>query len=710
MRIFEHLRIRLGEMSIPCSPKYKIVRQTVLDHLLSYALTVTADIPAVYLQKFWKTVRKVPDTDDTIIFKLDSQEIVYTVDMFCNTLQQPVETLKNTFIIPVTIEVIESFMNMVSYQGVVDKKEVVEEENFESYDDQFAEAMIHDDVDDSEVRIEPGIFHMAQQIISAAQLVPKFQGIGRCNNYVVLQSIPCSLECKDVGQIVLDHPLSYAFTAIADIPAVYLQQFWKTVRKVPNTDDTIIFKLESQETVYTVNMFRTTLKLPVETPENPFVVPATIKVIESFMNRVGYQGVVDKPKNNVIQYPRFTKLIIADLIKKYPSFPQRIGEDYHSIKDDILLVSVYTTRNVTVQGMMILDAFLTEEIRATDDYKEYEKRKKRKQSTGETSCNTSPYAAHNIVCFDRKLTDFLCGPHVKTSRLCFVALMRRLPGRVRIELGSHKEHPEIVVDDDDNKEKKDEKEWCRFFVGVSGGGSGDGVRVVEKSWERGYGFGGIFLLCIEIIQRTMIKLIQNKAQTEQYPVEPSIKCNKKHELGEELLKELHCNSYSGRVEEDVIGHVAKILKVLDPIEVDGLDPFQLCMITFPLLLSGNARKWWMNEGDGKINTWEELVMGNNEGLIDEDISSDDDGNQTNLSMLTKPEIKISDEFLKFLHDYSFNGMDESDINKHIRKVLEITKWIKIPNVDMDELRLYVFSKSLSGDAKKWWDNEGATTT
>ncbi|GJQ90244.1 hypothetical protein Tco_0001383 [Tanacetum coccineum] len=38
-------------------------------------------------------------------------------------------------------------------------------------------------------------------------------------------SIPCSPECKIVGQILLDHPLSYALTATADVPAMYLQQF-----------------------------------------------------------------------------------------------------------------------------------------------------------------------------------------------------------------------------------------------------------------------------------------------------------------------------------------------------------------------------------------------------------------------------------------------------------------------------------------------------
>ncbi|GJS90754.1 hypothetical protein Tco_0773390 [Tanacetum coccineum] len=63
---------------------------------------------------------------------------------------------------------------------------------------------------------------------------------------------------------------------------------------MPDTEDTIIFKMDSQEIVYIVDMFRNTLQLPVETPEKPFVVPANIKIIESFMNRVGYQGVVDK--------------------------------------------------------------------------------------------------------------------------------------------------------------------------------------------------------------------------------------------------------------------------------------------------------------------------------------------------------------------------------------------------------------------------------
>ncbi|GJU38365.1 hypothetical protein Tco_1191322 [Tanacetum coccineum] len=176
---------------------------------------------------------------------------------------------------------------------------------------------------------------------------------------------------QDSGTNLTDHPLSCALTATADIPAVYLQQLWKIVHKVPNTKDTIRFKFDTQDITYTVDMFRDTLKLPVETPENLFVVPATIEIIESFMHTIGYSF-----------------------------FMKNLAQPWHKMfKDDIPLVSVYTTGNMIVRGMLISDAFLTKEIRATDDYKEYEtvfvnvvvpinqpqSGKKRKQSAGETS-------------------------------------------------------------------------------------------------------------------------------------------------------------------------------------------------------------------------------------------------------------------------------------------------------------------------------------
>nr|GEY40058.1 hypothetical protein [Tanacetum cinerariifolium] len=136
---------------------------------------------------------------------------------------------------------------------------------------------------------------MAQQVSPSAQLVPKYHTIGRCNNKAVLQSISCSPEYKIVGQILLDHPL-------------------------------------------------------METLDNLFIAPLNIETIEAFMNKVGYQRVIDKVR--------------AFYMKNFAQPWQKM------FKDDIPLVSLYTTRDVCVRGMLILDEFLTKEIRATDDFME----------------------------------------------------------------------------------------------------------------------------------------------------------------------------------------------------------------------------------------------------------------------------------------------------------------------------------------------------
>ncbi|GJU80654.1 hypothetical protein Tco_1283019 [Tanacetum coccineum] len=59
------------------------------------------------------------------------------------------------------------------------------------------------------------------------------------------------------------------------------------------------------------------------------------------------------------------------------------------------------------------------------------------------------------------------------------------------------------------------------------------------------------------------------------------------------------------------------------------------------------------------------------------------------------------ELMTLNNDNAFNGIDGGDVIDHIAKVLKITEWIKIPHVEKNELRLHVFSKSLSGDVETW---------
>ncbi|GJY16598.1 retrovirus-related pol polyprotein from transposon TNT 1-94 [Tanacetum coccineum] len=180
------------------------------------------------------------------------------------------------------------------------------------------------------------------------------------------------------------------------------------------------------------------LHLPMETSNNPFVTPVNIETIEAFMKRVGYQGVVDKvsafytknlaqpwqtmfkdfmnnvkQKKEAIQYPRFNKLIITDLMKKFSEIPQRIEENYHSIKDDSPL-----------------------ESRATDDFKEYETVFMNVDGAGESSSLQKSLRItirqQKVVKRDHDDDDY----------------------DDRLEPESHKDNPEHV--DDDEKVEEDE--------------------------------------------------------------------------------------------------------------------------------------------------------------------------------------------------------------------------------------------------------------
>ncbi|GKF38850.1 hypothetical protein Tco_0118911, partial [Tanacetum coccineum] len=134
-------------------------------------------------------------------------------------------------------------------------------------------------------------------------------------------------------------------------------------------------------------------------------------------------------KKEAIQYHRFIKLIIDDLMKNFPNSPQRIDEDYHSIKDDIpleyetMFIGVDVPMNqpqpvVSTQRMhrSTPRAHRTPTISIT-----YPQGKKRKQIVGESS---SPQNS--------------------------------------LEPGSHKENPEHVDHDDDDEENVDEKKDAKM--------------------------------------------------------------------------------------------------------------------------------------------------------------------------------------------------------------------------------------------------------
>ncbi|GJW14642.1 hypothetical protein Tco_0018775 [Tanacetum coccineum] len=318
------------------------------------------------------------------------------------------------------------------------------------------------------------VLKMAQQIIPAAQLVPKFQGIRRCNNYDVLQSIPCLPEYKIVGQILHDHPLSYDLTATVDVPA-----------------------LDTQEITYIVDMFRATLQLPVETLENPFVVPATIEIIKSFMHTVSYQGVVDKVS------ALFTKNLAQPWQTMFKVFNRCLtthtfGHDQTKINILQLFHDVINQTNVDYAALLLLEDdyhSIKDDIpliRATNDYKEYEmvfinvdvSMNQPQPIVSTQGTHRDEIAEATLLSLALHKTSIAAKAQENVAKvqekLAKEEIEKMLKGEeddesyasefadsmlnddvddsgTRIESRSHKENPKVVVDDDVNdKQKQDE--------------------------------------------------------------------------------------------------------------------------------------------------------------------------------------------------------------------------------------------------------------
>ncbi|GJW55469.1 hypothetical protein Tco_0099554, partial [Tanacetum coccineum] len=217
-------------------------------------------------------------------------------------------------------------------------------------------------------------FHMAQQIILVDQLVPKFQGIKRCNNYDVLQSIP------------------------------------------------------------------------LENPENPFVAPINIEIIESFMDMVGYQGAVDKVSafytKNLAQ-PWQT--IYSSLVEFHELCISK--EECHSVPSLHKAHNCCSDEEISIHPPRIEeDCHSMKMIFQCDCMRDVDSRwKKRKQSVRES---ISPQKSLKITIRQKQVAE---GEKDKKS------YDDVNDSNNRLEPGSHKENPEHVDDDDDKEEEKVDK-------------------------------------------------------------------------------------------------------------------------------------------------------------------------------------------------------------------------------------------------------------
>ncbi|GKA30282.1 hypothetical protein Tco_0716587 [Tanacetum coccineum] len=70
---------------------YKIFK----DHHVKNAITTSATVPQIYIKEFWNMIRHIKDDKNSLVVKLNQQEVVFTVDTLRIVLLLPQRTDNN---------------------------------------------------------------------------------------------------------------------------------------------------------------------------------------------------------------------------------------------------------------------------------------------------------------------------------------------------------------------------------------------------------------------------------------------------------------------------------------------------------------------------------------------------------------------------------------------------------------------------------------
>nr|GFB01461.1 hypothetical protein [Tanacetum cinerariifolium] len=224
-----------------------------------------------------------------------------------------------------------------------------------------------------------------QQTALDESLVPSSQRlrIGRSNF-----RLPSDIQSKEatlqvVYDVLTNSPLFWAFQVNADVPEIYMQEFWATAKLHHNS---IRFKIDTRKSVLDLEAFREMLHISPRIPNQPFAdLPTKEEVLdflrsfasvinkcltgkssgvdsfrlsqaqmlwgfyhrinidfayliwEDFMHQVEHKS---QKRRNEMNYPRFTKVIIDYFMTRKPSILRRNRIHWHYVRDDALFSTI----------------------------------------------------------------------------------------------------------------------------------------------------------------------------------------------------------------------------------------------------------------------------------------------------------------------------------------------------------------------------------
>nr|GEY11039.1 hypothetical protein [Tanacetum cinerariifolium] len=221
-----------------------------------------------------------------------------------------------------------------------------------------------------------------QQVALDEALVPhaKRLRIGR-SNFRMLSNIKSKKSTFQLVYHVLRlYPFFKAFLVTADVPQIYMQEFWATATVHHHA---IRFKMDNKKHIVNLESLRDMLHICPRVPSQSFAEPPFEEEILAFICFLGHSAAIKKltdveqkesKKSNEMYYPRFTKVIIHHFMSKDPSIPRRNKVNWHSVRDDHMFSTIKLVprhQNTQQFGALLPIELTNEEIRNSNAYKEY---------------------------------------------------------------------------------------------------------------------------------------------------------------------------------------------------------------------------------------------------------------------------------------------------------------------------------------------------
>ncbi|GKC23228.1 hypothetical protein Tco_1025378 [Tanacetum coccineum] len=259
-------------------------------------------------------------------------------------------------------------------------------------------------------------------------------------------------------QVALDAlkltPFYNAFEISADVPEIYMQEFWVTVSRHHSS---LRFKLNGKSHTVNVDNFRDMLKICPKLPGQIFEEPLLEEEILSFIRDLGHTGEIkflsnvnvnhlhqpwisfaaiinkclsrkttalknlvyqvenkNSKKNNDMYYPRFTKVIVDYFMAKDQAIPRRNKMFWHYARDDFMFTTIRVIskhQDTQVYGAILPQHLTNQAMLESEAYKTYlayatgEKILKLKYGKNKANSESSPKknVSLNLLSRTRKL-------------------------------------------------------------------------------------------------------------------------------------------------------------------------------------------------------------------------------------------------------------------------------------------------------------------